>query len=740
MYASVIIDISHEKIDRPFQYSIPKYLEGEELIGREVVIPFGAGNTRRSGYVIDVTRDALFDASRTKSIIDVNKSVNSIEQKMISLAYFIRKRYGCTMIDSLRIVLSAKKRVRMVEKKTVTLVMDKETAIDILVKYKKKNQVAKARVVEKLLEDNVASYEVFTKELKVATSTLSKMVEEGVIEIASDTKFRKPTISKMQDDKMVKLSEEQQLIVDEIKADRESGDNKNYYIHGITGSGKTEVYLRLIEDVIAEGKQAIVLIPEIALTLQTASRFEQRFKGRVSIINSRLSDGEKQDQLIRAMNGEVDVIIGPRSALFTPFPNLGIIIIDEEHESSYRSDKTPRYDAREVAMYYAKLTDSSVVLASATPSMEMYYMVKNGELKLYELTKRLTGEDLPKVYVEDMRDELRSGNRSMFSNKLYGLIEDRLNKKEQTMLFINRRGYSGFLSCRACGYIMKCPHCDISLNKHSDGIAKCHYCGYKEVFQHKCPSCGSRYLYEFKGGTQQVVSYIEKEFPLAKVLRMDADTTAGKNQYEEILQSFSNHEADILVGTQMIIKGHDFKGVTLVGIVAADISLGGSDYKSGERTFQILTQAAGRAGRGDKSGEVVIQTYQPQHYSVVYAKNHNFKKFYEEEIQYRQLMKYPPISQLMAILIMSKDESRARVISEEIVELTKDILEEYNAVRIGPSEASIYKLKDFFRYVLYIKDSQFTHFTDIKDLIEEKVIINANKEVIIYDFNPIRGY
>ena len=509
----------------------------------------------------------------------------------------------------------------------------------------------------------------------------------------------------------------------------------------MTGSGKTEVYMELIERIIGEGKQAIVLIPEIALTYQTLFRFYQRFGDRVSVMNSKLSAGERSDQFERASRGEIDIMIGPRSALFTPFERLGLIIIDEEHESSYKSETMPKYHAREVAAKICSMKGASLLLGSATPSLEAYYRARRGDIRLFTLKNRLAGGELPQVYTVDLREELREGNRSIFSRKLQELLADRLSKGQQSMLFLNRRGYAGFVSCRACGHVMKCPHCDVSLSEHRNGKLICHYCGYETPQVSKCPSCGSKYILGFRAGTQQIEEQLLKLFPKARVLRMDADTTKSKDSYEQILSQFANEEADILVGTQMIVKGHDFPKVTLVGVLAADMSLHTGDYRAEERTFQLLTQAAGRAGRSALPGEVVIQTYQPENYAVVHAANQDYEGFYEEEMAYRDLMLYPPAANMMAVLVLSSDELTGVAHARELADMIRQLYAKERIAIIGPAAASIGKINDVYRNVFYIKHTEYDTLVRIKDRMEQEIERKGwNTDTVQFDFNPMSAY
>ena len=631
-YANVIVDISHEKVDRPFQYKIPERLMGKLSPGMCVEIPFGNGSRFRQGYVIEVTDKPEYAPEKQKEIAGIVQGGVSMQADQIRLAAWIRETYGSTMIAALKTVLPVRQERKQKEKKKIVRCLGAEETMALLGQAQRKHQTAKVRVLEQLCREEILPYELVSGKLNVSPATLRSLESQGVIRVEAESYYRNPVKLNAEAEEGKQLSGEQSAVRDQVLSDYDQGKNKTYLIHGITGSGKTEVYLAIIEGMIKRGKQCIVLIPEIALTYQTLLRFYKRFGDRVSVMNSSLSAGEKYDQCERARKGEIDVIIGPRSALFVPFENLGLVVIDEEHEGSYKSESMPRYHARETARYLADLKGASLVLGSATPSLEAYYLAQKGEYELFRLGSRLTGGSLARVYIADLRQELREGNRSIFSRKLKELMEERLAKKEQMILFLNRRGYAGFVSCRSCGLVMKCPHCDVSLSKHMGGKLVCHYCGYETREPEKCPECGSPYIMGFKAGTQQIEQNLYKTFPGIRVLRMDGDTTRQKGSYERILSAFAEGEADVLLGTQMIVKGHDFPNVTLVGVLAADLSLNENDYRAGERTFQLLTQAVGRAGRGSKPGEAVIQTYQPDHYAITCAAAQDYKSFYEEEI------------------------------------------------------------------------------------------------------------
>lgn len=773
LYADIIVDISHEKLDKTFQYRVPERLWEKLETGMCVTIPFGIGNKLIQGYVIAIGNTCKFDPSRTKDIQGIVQGGVSVEDKMIALAGWIRKNYGSTMIQALKTVLPAKQSVKKLEHRTLVRNMGKEEIISLLGESQRKKQVAKERLLRELAEQEAIPYEWVTGKLGVSAQTVKSLEKAGAVRVVSSSSYRNPvkgaTYGNQERPKTNRLSEDQQRIVTEVMKDFKEGQPDTYLIHGITGSGKTEVYMQLIEEMIGLGKQAIVLIPEIALTYQTLLRFYRRFGDRVSVMNSTLSPGEKYDQCERAKHGEIDVIIGPRSALFTPFPNLGIIVMDEEHESSYKSESSPKYHARETAMEVARLHGASVVLGSATPSLEAYFRAETGEYKLFVLKERLTGGTLPTVYTVDLRQELKEGNRSIFSRKLQELMEDRLKKKEQTILFLNRRGYAGFISCRSCGHVMKCPHCDVSLSEHKGGRLICHYCGYSEPKPGVCPKCGSRYISGFRTGTQQIEDKLKEMYPGVRTLRMDADTTRTKESYEQILSSFSDGEADVLIGTQMIVKGHDFSRVTLVGVLAADLSLSAGDYRSGERTFQLLTQAVGRAGRGTLPGEAVIQTYQPEHYAVTYAAAQDYEGFYKEEILYREMMGYPPAAHMMAVQIFAKTESGGEKLADRLAEQARLHVCEKEPARfgnqpglgireqeqpspgkyspeagdssiqlIGPAPASVAKVNDVFRFVFYIKCQDYDKLVKIKDMLEEKIQKwQPSGEVVQFDFDPM---
>ena len=743
-YADVIIDISHEKVDRIFQYKIPEALRETVLVGTSVMVPFGRGNRLTAGYVVEITDQAEFDEEKMKEIYSLSKQKVSPSEDALKLAAFLKETYGSTMIAALKTVLPVKREVKAKEKKTIVRKMTGEEIRSLLAESIRKHQTGKARLLAVLTEEQQLPYELVTGKLHIAPSTIKSLISQQVITVETESYYRNPVRLEAGRREEKKLSNEQQAIVDAVIADRDAGICKTYLIHGITGSGKTEVYLSLIEETVKRGRQCIMLIPEIALTYQTLLRFYKRFGDRVSVLNSSLSEGERYDQCERARKGEIDVIIGPRSALFVPFEKLGMIVIDEEHEPSYKSETMPRYHARETAEYLASLKGASLVLGSATPSLEAYSRAKKGEYELFTLTRRLTGGRLADVSVVDLRKELKEGNRSIFSRKLQELIEDRLSRKEQIMLFLNRRGYAGFVSCRSCGLVMKCPHCDVSLSQHRGGKLVCHYCGYEMQEPKKCPSCGSPYILGFKAGTQQIEDQIRKRFPGAGVLRMDADTTRRKGSYEEILSSFAGEEADILLGTQMIVKGHDFPKVTLMGVLAADLSLNDSDYHCGERTFQLLTQAAGRAGRGVRKGEVVIQTYQPDHYSITLAANQDYEAFYEEEMGYRELMGYPPAEHLLAILFTSKEEGQALAAAEETGRILRSYQEESgrsDGSVIGPSKAAVSKINDIYRFVIYCKEKDYQKLLIYKELTENyRKNLPGNDAFVQFDFDPVNTY
>lgn len=741
LYADVIIDIAHEKVDRPFQYRIPPFLRDKLEVGMSVNIPFGKGNTMRKGYVVGISDKTDYDCHKIKDVQSIVTGAVSAEDAMISLASWLRKMYGGTMIQALKTVIPAKKSVKTLEKKTVVLKWDREQAEEYRAKCAgQKNRGAQARLLKELLEVERLPQELVTGKLNVSASTIKTLEEKGIVGIETESIYRNPIKIEGTTQEGKRLSQDQKYIVDEILREYGEGKRQTYLIHGITGSGKTEVYLKLVEEIVRMGKQAIVLIPEIALTYQTVMRFYRRFGARVSVINSSLSDGEKYDQCRRAREGMLDVIIGPRSALFTPFPNLGLIVIDEEHENTYKSESSPKYHARETAEEIARRSGASVVLGSATPSMEAYYRAKQGKYRLFTLKERLTGGELPQVYVADLREELKNGNRSIFSLKMQELIEDRLEKGEQIMLFLNRRGYAGFISCRECGQVMKCPHCDVSLSEHRGGKLVCHYCGYEEPAVKKCPKCGSKYISGFRAGTEQIEEKLKQRYPSARTLRMDADTTKKKDSYEEILSAFAGGEADVLIGTQMIVKGHDFPNVTLVGILAADMSLSVGDYRAGERTFQLLTQAAGRAGRGRKPGEVVIQTYQPEHYSVVHAAKQDYEGFYEEEILYREIPGYPPASHMLAVQIFAREEEAGRKLAECLAGRLREKAAE-NLQIIGPAAASIGKINDVYRFVFYVKGKEYEKLVAVKDYLEEKVQkMELKRESVQFDFDPMNAF
>ena len=723
VYIDVIVDISVNSLDRIFQYRVPEELLDAVTVGCQVNVPFGSGNRRRQAYVIGVDTVLAYDASKIKDILGVTKAPAATGQ-LIALADWMHERYGCTMAQALKTVLPVKKSVKEV-KRTAYFLADRKGAQQLLEKSRKsRREKARVRLLEAMLKEGCMSKETVTGVLQISASTMKSILQTGVIREETSQVYRNPVRQRLDGWQEVCLNDEQMNAVASIWQNaaicREhwSREQGMHLLYGITGSGKTEVYMALMEKVLNEGRQIIVLIPEISLTLQTVSRFYARFGSQIAVMNSRLSAGERYDQYMRAKRGEASIMIGPRSALFTPFDKLGLIIIDEEHESAYQSEIVPRYQAAEVAARRAEMSGALVVLGSATPSVAVYQKAREGMIGLHRLTQRArTGSRLPDVKVVDLREEFRMKNRGILSQSLHEAMDACLKRGDQMMLFLNRRGYAGFVSCRSCGYVVKCRHCDVSMTVHHHTLLKCHYCGSEQPMPRVCPSCGSPYIAGFGVGTQKVEEFVQKEFPEARILRMDRDTTSGKDDMSRILQTFSEGGADILIGTQMIVKGHDFANVTLVGILAADLSLFAGDYQSSERTFQLLTQAAGRAGRGDRPGEVIIQTYQPEHYCIQTAAAQDYDSFYSQEIRFRQMLHYPPDRQMMVMLAEGEHDQQTGQAVQKLREIAGEA--DFEAVEfIGPSRAGIAKAKDLYRYTMYMKHQDIKELMRLRDFLE----------------------
>lgn len=743
MIAKVIIGISHEAVDRPFDYIVPENLEGIITEGAKVTVPFGGGNTLKNGYCIGLTNTSDWPEEKLKSIVSVDDKSVDAEGASIELARWMKKRYGCTMINAIKTVLPVKKKIKENTFKSVKLNVSKEV-LDNEINSCKARQIARKRLLLALREASPLPLNMIVEKLGVSQAVVNTLAKNKIVLVESLREYRVPKVAAYGENKKITLSEEQEKVVESISGRMFSDNPGTTLLYGITGSGKTEVYMELIDRCLEKGRKAIVLIPEISLTFQTLMRFYARFGSRVSLMHSKLSDGEKYDQYERALKGELDIIIGPRSALFTPFDNIGIIIIDEEHEGSYKSEKMPKYHGREVAEHIAKKHGALLLLGSATPSMESYFKALNGEYSLEKLTKRNNENGLATVKMVDMREELKAKNRSYFSRELKEKLTDCIANGHQAILFINRRGFAGFVSCRECGFVLKCPHCDVAMSEHNKsngqaGKMVCHYCGYEIPTVTNCPECASKYFAGFRAGTEKIEQEINKLYPSLRVLRMDGDTTKNRDDYDRILSAFASHEADVLVGTQMIVKGHDFPNVTLVGVIAADLSLNASDYRAAEKTFQLVTQAAGRAGRGQERGNVIIQTYNPENYALRYSALQDYEGFYQEEMAYRELADYPPVMHLMAIQVFGKAEEENLLNAGKICDKLK---ENYKQIFIiGPAPATISKISDIFRAVIYVKHESLDKLIEIRDQVDQYIqIFDKKRTMIQYDIDPISSF
>ena len=722
LYAEVIVDISSEKLDHPFTYRIPQDLRERIVPGSCVRIPFGKGGRVIDGYVVGMTDDCDLEEEKIKEIAEIRTGGETAEDRLVALAAWMSRNYGSTTIQALKTVVPVRKSYEPVVARDVS-VPDEDGAERYLDLCRKKNWKARARVLEILLQEKSISTETLKEKADVPMAVVRDLEKAGIVKVSSEPLYR-GMLKEARVFPADRLTEEQMNAVCAVRQEWKD-QGRPVLLNGVTGSGKTVVYIELAQDVINEGKQAIVLIPEIALTKQTVLRFVRRFGDSVSFLHSRLTGGERHDQMKAAREGRISVMVGPRSALFTPFPNLGLIIVDEEHEETYRSEITPRYHARETAVKRAELEGARVLFGSATPSLASSYRVRTGEYFGVELKARYGQGTLPSVEIVDLREELSSGNRSVISRKLHERIGETLEDGKQAMLFLNRRGHTGFITCRSCGHVIKCPHCDVSLTRHRDGRLVCHYCGYERLDTNTCPECGSSFIGGFTAGTELVEETLAEEFPGARILRMDADTTKGRDGHGKILGEFREGSADILLGTQMIVKGHDFPNVTLAGIILADLSLSDSDYRSGERTYDLIAQAVGRAGRGGTAGRAVIQTYRPDHYAVIAGARQDYEAFYQEEMAFRSLMGYPPSGTMAAIFGASKDEARLST-AMHYLRLFIDRIDPSGMLSAaGPAPQAVGKVKDYYRQAIYIRNPLREKVILAKDRIEAYIAANS---------------
>ncbi|MFR2066614.1 primosomal protein N' [Clostridium sp.] len=727
LYAEVIINFEALEIDRPFTYKVPEEFNNEIKIGQIVKVPFGKGNKTSEGFILNLKNDDNIKF-KTKNIAAILVKDPVIDEDDINLIEFLREKTLCKYIDAFRLLIPVGIMKGAKAKKKRVIVLKNEDLSNI------KNPDGYKKIVE-FFKTNSGKYtkSELINEHSISQYKLNKLIENEVLSIEEESVFR-------YNDRVYNKDSAKTLTIEQENIIREyiNSDDKMFLLKGVTGSGKTEVYMKLVERVLLEGKSAIILVPEIALTPQMIERFKGRFGVNVALFHSKLSDGERFDEWFRVKEGKAKVIVGARSAIFLPAKNLGLIIIDEEHENTYKSEQNPKYQTKEVAEYLSELKGCKVILGSATPSIETYYRALTGEMKLLELNSRVDNKAMPPMKVIDMRNELKGGNKSLFSRELFIAIQERLKRKEQIILFLNRRGFSTFVSCRSCGYVFKCDECDISMTYHKNGLLICHYCGKTKREPRECPKCHSKYVKFFGAGTQRVEEEVKKYFNNAGILRMDVDTTRDKHSYERIYNTFKNGEADILIGTQMVSKGLDFKNVTLVGILAADMSINIPDYRAAERTFQIITQVAGRAGRGDKQGEVLIQTYTPQHYSLQYAVNYDYEGFYEKEFTVRAMMKYPPFGKLLLINGTSKKEELLKNFMHKITMMIKPLVENCLDIEIlGPIPCMISKVKENYRWQIVIKGEFDSYFSkNIKEILydENKNVYNDIR--ISMDINP----
>ena len=742
VYAQIIIDISVKSLEKVFTYGIPESMTASVVPGALVEIPFGNGNRLMKGYVVGVVDQIEFDPSKLKFIRRVFEEI-SFEKDLVSLALWMKERYACTLATAFGVLLPPKVDMKKKQIRYVRSLLDaKAIESEIQRLSGDKRGAARTRVLETLWHTPYISQNDLLDRTGVSPSVIGTLSKQGLVEVVNERSYRMPyEVDDYDVTENLAANDGQKNAINAVSG--ALGTSEVFLLHGVTGSGKTEVYMQIIEKVLAKGQSAIVLIPEIGLTPQTMGRFVERFGDVVGIMHSRLSDGERIDQWHMAREGKIRIMIGPRSAVFAPFEKLGVIIIDEEHELTYKSEMPPKYHAREVAVYRGYQHQCPLVLGSATPLVESAYKAYSDAYTLLDLPDKAASSNPLHVVTLDMRKELADGNKSIFSGYLQEAMRETLARGEQIILFLNRRGYAKFVSCRKCGHVIKCDHCDVPYNYHKyRHQLLCHYCGKSQPMVTSCPNCGSQHIREFGVGTQKVEDMIAETFPGSRVLRMDYDTTSGKHGHSQVLNAFGNHEADILLGTQMVAKGHHFDNVTLVGVLAADMSLYTNDFRASERTFQLLTQVIGRSGRGDKPGQAVIQTYSPDHFSVVSAAAQDYDGFYRNEIAYRELMGYAPFQHMLLVLLTSKEEKYIIRLSYKVRERLSPYERDGQIEVLGPTPATLSKLNDTYRRVIYIKSKNYKVLTQLTERIYQMVQEEdrQKKASVSTDINPMMAY
>ena len=723
MYADVIIEYGNKAVDTLFTYIIPDNLRGKIKIGHRVLVPFN--NREIEGFVLNISNEfnSKYELKEISSLCDLEPVLN---EEMIILGEKIQKEILCSRISIYQAMLP--KALKAKHNMNIGIKMNRYITLNIsrdeALRYIEGCRFAKQReIISKLLDNDKIL-------LSNVNSSINTLIRNGVIKYIYEEVNR--YVSKSSGKyRIVKLNSLQEEVVNSVKLE----EYNKYLLWGVTGSGKTEVYMELIDKVLKQGKNAIMLVPEISLTPQIVDRFVTRFGTDIAILHSGLSDYEKYDEYRKIINEKVRIVVGARSAVFAPLKNIGIIIMDEEHSSTYKQDNSPRYHARDVAMMRGEYHNAPVLLGSATPSLESFARAGRGVYKLLTLTKRAGGGELPDVQIVDMKSEIKKGN-FILSELLVKKIKEKLTNNEQIILLLNRRGYSSMLTCRDCGNVLKCPNCDISLTYHkSSNTNRCHYCNYSIKNVDKCNVCGSSNIKEYGLGTEKLEEEIVRMFS-ARVVRMDMDTTSKKGMHEKIIADFGDHKYDILLGTQMIAKGLDFPLVTLVGVINADSSLNVPDFRSAENTYQLLSQVAGRAGRGNLVGEVIIQSYNPEHYSITYAKKHDYLSFYKEEMSIRKLLNYPPYYYITLVNISSRNYEDGFKEANKIGEYLKRNLDK-NTIVLGPSMANVFRINNVYHYQCIIKYKKDLLLNQVLTKLDE--IYKSNTKVqILLDVNPVR--